>query len=198
MQEFKEYLKLILTTLNIKQDELLAIGRVEAKLREIKNPLNFLEFLEKNFNKEEFKFLNGYQKFIELVAKYQKLQLEALAKQKFEGAEKEAHELMQKLNNTKRQWDIWVIEVAKGNMPRLPKANELKRHGENVFIDEELKIIDSLNGLDSILGKIELFGKERVLEDILNLLKKQSFKEAKGALGMLPQKPKMQIAVKKF
>jgi hypothetical protein len=48
------------------------------------------------------------------------------------------------------------------------------------------------------MQKIEHFGKDKVLEDILSILKKQSLLEAKGALGMLPQKPKMQLAVKKF
>ena len=83
-------------------------------------------------------------------------------------------------------------------MPRLPKASELKVNGENVFTDKELKIISSLGCLSSIIQRIELYGKEKVLEDILTILKKQSFKEAKGALGMLPSKPKMQLVVKKF
>jgi hypothetical protein len=191
---------IIANLLNIDLNDKIVALDIDNELNKLKTELHypFVGFIKKNFNKEEFKFLNGYQKFVAMLKKFKKTQLEALAKKNYEGAEKEAHELIQKLENVKRQWDAWVIEVAKGNMPRLPKASELKRHGENVFSDKELKIISSLGELSSIINKIEHFGKERILEDILNLLKKQSFKESKGALGMLPQKPKMQIAVKKF
>jgi len=191
---------IIASLLNINLNNKIVALDIDNELNKLKIELHypFVGFIKNNFDNEEYKYMSGYQKFVAMLKRYKKKQLETLAKQNYTKLEQDGQELINKLYAVYKQWDAWVFAIGNKQIPRLPKANEIQDRGKKVFNKQELDTIEALDGLNILIKKIDFNGKELVYEKILKHLKKQSINNAKSALGMSPQKPQIQIAVKRF
>lgn len=160
-----ELVKYIGGLLNIKLDSQFIVADITQDISTIRDIAAYRLYLRENLSNIDFKFMSGFQKFVEITKRYKKIETEAIFKDRFEGANKTAREIAAK-----------VAYVAKHLDPARPVSYEdIKADGEQYFSSFEIKKLKeikadnphkavamqkSVSGDDMLLAKLnEAFAK---------------------------------------
>jgi len=148
--------------LNIKSNNELTASKMVSELNQISNKTDFLNFLEDNYNDIDFKYLSGFQTFIEVTKRYKKQEYEKINKESIEKGSAKYLTLCKKVNDVRVPYNSYLNHHGKElNYESFQDAN-----GNDAFTKEDISILSRVGSITTCLslqrqasGSDELFNR---------------------------------------
>lgn len=165
-----DVIKYLGAILNIDTNNTLVMDDIIEDLISIHDLGAFRIFIKENFTNEEYKYLPGYPKFVELVKNFKKESIKSIP----EEVELKASALIEKVNNSIRTFErtIWERNEVCQKYLKSHSFKNFKSNGVCLFTDAELKALDTIGDFEywfTVAEEDDIYKLQKMLENTMRM-----------------------------